>query len=86
MTAPALPPPETRVPALAELPEDIRRQLPPLVISGSVYSESPSQRMLIINGQIFREADKPGPDVVIEQIRPKSAVLSFRGTRYSVAN
>lgn len=83
--AAAAPAADSRIPSLAELPDDVRRQLPTLSISGSIYSDNPAQRLLTIGSQVFQEGDKPAPDVVLEQIRPKSAVFSYKGTRYSVA-
>lgn len=76
---------ESRIPSINELPDDIKRQLPPLAISGSIYSSNPAQRMLTIGSQMFQEGDKPAPDLVLEQIQPKSAVFNYKGTRYSVA-
>ncbi|MCR5881861.1 general secretion pathway protein GspB [Rhizobacter sp. J219] len=73
------------VPSISELPDDIRRQLPALSVSGASYSKNPASRMLILNGQVFREGDKVANDLVLEQIRLKSAVLSYRGRRYSVS-
>lgn len=73
------------VPSISELPDDIRRQLPTLSVSGASYSKNPASRMLILNGQVFKEGDKVANDLVLEQIRLKSAVLSFRGRRYSVS-
>jgi general secretion pathway protein B len=70
------------VPALSELPEDIRRTVPKLVVSGSVYSSNPAQRMLIVNGQVLNEGSTLAPDLVLERIGAKSAVLSLRGTRF----
>jgi general secretion pathway protein B len=46
---------------------------------------APSARMVILNGQVFHEGDKPAADTVLEQIRLKSAILNFRGQRYEVA-
>ena len=49
--APAPPPkasaPTTveRIPALAELPEDLRRQMPTLTVSGLVHSANPAHRL-----------------------------------------
>ncbi len=74
-----------RIHTLAELPADIRGQLPNLSIGGSSYSETPSGRLLILNGQVFREGDKIAPDLALEQIQLKSAVLRFKGYRYSVS-
>lgn len=73
------------IPSMSELPDDVRRQLPQLSVSGATYSKTASSRMLILNGQIFHEGDKVANDLVLEQIRLKSAVLSFRGTRYSIS-
>ena len=38
-------------PALAELPDEVRRALPPMRFEGTVYSDTASSRMLMINGQ-----------------------------------
>ena len=85
-TAPA--PAAAPVPAVVEA-GPITRGLPPdapkLAISGGVYSKNPAQRMLIVNGQVFSQGADVGSGVVLEEIRPKSAVLRFNGARYSVA-
>lgn len=69
-------------PTLSELPEDIRRTVPKLVVSGSVYSSNPGQRILIVNGQVLNEGAVLAPDLVLQSIGAKSAVLSVRGTRF----
>ena len=38
--------------------------------------------MLIINGQVYREGDSPTPELKLEQIRPKSAVLNYKGNTF----
>jgi general secretion pathway protein B len=86
---PMAPPPapvkeEPRIYALEELPPNIRRELPQLVIGGASYSENPASRMLIINGQIFHERDKLSPGLSLERIALKSAVLDYKGYRYRV--
>jgi general secretion pathway protein B len=83
MPAAAAPAPD-RIVNAAELPADVQRDLPKLAISGAVYSDNPAQRMLIANGQVVSEGAELAPGVVLEQIRPKSAVLKFRGYRYSL--
>ena len=57
---------------------------PKFAISGGVYSSNPAQRMLIVNGQVVNEGADLGSGVVLDEIRPKAAVLRFRGTRYNV--
>jgi len=53
-------------------------------VSGGVYSDNASQRMLIVNGQVANEGAEIAPGLVLEQIRAKSVALRFRGWRYSV--
>lgn len=75
---------DEKVVTLAEIPDEIRRELPSLTISGAIYSENVANRFLIINGQIFHETETPVPGVVLHKIKLKSAVLGFKGYRYSV--
>jgi len=72
------------IPNVKDAPPDVRSQLPKLTVAGSVYSETPSARMVILNGQVVHEGDKLAPDTVLEQIRLKSAILNFRGQRYEI--
>ena len=78
-------PAEPRLYTQAELPDEIRRALPALAIGGAMYSEHAASRMLIINGQVFHERDKLAPNLTLVQIRLKTAVLDYRGYRYSVS-
>jgi len=73
---------EAPIPRLTELPEATRRELPKLAISGSVYSDSPASRFVMINGEVVREGAALGPDLVLEQIRPRELVLRFKGQRF----
>ena len=85
--APAVAGPGTapvRLPTLAELPEALRREVQPLDLGGSVYAEQPPLRIVIINGQVFHEGDKPLPALQVQQIRLKSVVFSVRGQRFEV--
>lgn len=70
---------------LKDLPGDIRAALPAVAVGGASYSENPSSRMLIINGQIYHEGDKLTPELTLQQIQLRSAVLSFRGYRYAIS-
>jgi general secretion pathway protein B len=82
--AAALPPPvaassPARIVALRELPEQLRQQLPPLHVGGAMHSPDPAGRMLILDGQVYREGDRAAPDLVIEEIQARAAVLVWRG-------
>lgn len=79
----ARPGPTDRTYKLAELPSDVQQAWPKFAISGGVYSENVTQRMLIVNGQVFNEGSEIAPGVVLEQVRPKAALLKFRGLRIS---
>lgn len=71
---------------LGELPEEIRRQIPPLTITGAVYSESPGQRLLLVNNQVLTQGSLAAVDVNLEEIGAKSSIFSFRGTRFRLAH
>jgi general secretion pathway protein B len=74
----------TRLPTLRELPPALQRELPALALGGSMYSAQASQRLVIVNGQVFHEGGQPAPELTIEQIRPKSLVLRFRDQRFEL--
>lgn len=76
---------DPRVYQLSELPDEIRRELPTLAIGGAMYSPNPANRMLIVNGQAFHEGDKLAPNLALEQIRLKSALLEYKGYRYRIS-
>jgi general secretion pathway protein B len=67
-----------------DLPESVRKDLPTLTIGGAMYSETASQRMLIINSQVLHEGDKISNDLTLESIQLKSAIFRFRTYRYVV--
>ena len=75
---------QASVPTAAELPDEIRRELPQMVVGGAMYSDTPATRMLVINSQVLHEGDQAAPGVVLQEIRLKSAVLSYKGHRYSI--
>jgi len=73
-----------RVLKLSELPEDLRRDLPAIAPGGSVYAEHAPARMVILNGQVFHEGDRPAPGLQVQQIRPRSVVFDFKGQRFEL--
>lgn len=73
------------VPRLATLPESFRRGLPAMAFGGATDSPEPSARMLIINGQLWREGDEVAPGLRLDRITLRSAQFSFRGQRFEAA-
>jgi general secretion pathway protein B len=88
--SPAQPPPSATAaakpssvaPALVVLNAEQRRDLPPLLVGGSVFSETPSSRFVIVNGQLVREGESAAPGVLVERIGPKALVLRWRELRF----
>jgi general secretion pathway protein B len=68
-----------------QLPENVRAQLPPLAVGGSIYSAAAADRSLILDGRIYREGDRLSPDLKLERIGARTAVLQFGGYRFEIA-
>jgi general secretion pathway protein B len=68
-----------------KLPEALRRELPTLAFGGASFSKDPASRMVIFNGRVFHEGDVIAPDLVLQQIRNKAAIFSYKGFVYEVA-
>lgn len=76
--------PAPRVVRLADLNAEQRRDLPPLSMGGSVWSESSLSRFVIVNGQVMREGDTAAPGVTVDRIGPKAVWLRWRELRLEV--
>ncbi len=66
------------------LPADVRAELPPLAVGGSMYSTTPANRTLIVDGRLYREGDVVAAGLTLEEIRLKSAVFDYKGHRFEV--
>jgi general secretion pathway protein B len=82
--APAASAAPAKVYAVNDLPPDVRRDWPQLSIGGSIYSETPASRFLIINGQIHHEGDTIANGLTLEEIKLKAAVLRYKGYRVGI--
>lgn len=74
----------TAVPPPTPLPANLKSEWA-LNVAGSIYSERPADRLLIVDGQLVREGESLREGVVLEAIQPKAAVLRHQGKRYTVA-
>ena len=88
VASPAVPASATSaaVPLLSELPDELRRQVPAMTITGAVYAENPAQRLLLVNNLVLAQGALAAPEVKLEEIQARSSVFSFRGTRFRVAH
>lgn len=75
---------EPRLPTRGELPPDIQRQLPPLTLTGSVYSPQAQNRMVIVDGRLAFEGEQVANGLVVERIQAKSVVMRFQNHRFSL--
>jgi general secretion pathway protein B len=69
---------------IAQLNAEQRRDLPAMAIGGSIWSDNPANRFVIVNGQVVREGEVAAPGVTLERIAPKVATLRWRDLRVEV--
>lgn len=82
--SPATAPEPESLPLLADLPFATRSMLPELKLRGHVYSETPSQRMIMVNTSIVREGDTITPDLSLVEISEDGLILRFRDTLFRI--
>ena len=78
--------PKATLPFLKDLPDALRAQIPPLSISGVVYSDNPAQRLLLLNGQVLSQGSRVAEDLVLDEIHPRSSDFTFKGTRFKLSH
>jgi general secretion pathway protein B len=73
-----------RLLTLATLPANLQRELPVLNIGGSMYSDVPAERMLLIDKRLLKEGEEVSPGLVLDSILPKGAILRYKGVRFQL--
>jgi general secretion pathway protein B len=68
-----------------QLPESIRQELPEFRISVLVYAEVAEDRFVLMNGKRLVEGSEPQSGLVLEEIRRKGVVFSYRLYRFIVS-
>lgn len=76
--------PLEQLPVYWQLPYNVRKELPELKMSMHVYSATPAQRFVVLNGNRQVEGDELGGDVRVSEIRKDGVVLIFQGQRFIV--
>ena len=79
-------PTATPVPWFADLPEDVRRQIPKLAITGAVYSDNPAQRLLLVNGLVLTQGSEVAPELSLVEIHSANSEFVFRNTHFRLAH
>jgi general secretion pathway protein B len=75
---------EGAVTDLQALPENVRRDIPKIVISGHIYSNNSRARLVNVNGSIVREGETAAENLKVEEITPEGAIFNFNGRRFRV--
>jgi general secretion pathway protein B len=70
---------------ISQLPSMLQQAIPQMQFSGHVYSNSPQQRSVIINGHFMSEGDELIPGMKLLQITPDSVIFDYQGQKFSVA-
>lgn len=77
--------PQPRIMSMNELPADVRSELPPLAVKGSMYSDNPANRILLLDKRLLHEGDEIAPGLVLETLMPKAATLRYKQYRFQIA-
>ena len=76
--------PEQTVLAFESLPEEIKKELPDISISGHIYSNNPRDRIVNINGRIIREGENMTDGLKVEEITVSGVIFSYRKLRFRI--
>lgn len=66
----------------AELPAEIRRDLPNILIAFHQYSSAPADRRVMINNVVLRQGELIAPGLKLEQITADGVILSYMGYQF----
>jgi len=67
---------------LADLPPQVRSELPALEVGGYIYSGNRADRSVLINKRLLREGDEIASGLTLEQMAPNGMILNYKGYRY----
>ncbi len=70
------------LPSTQQLPEEVKRNIPEITLAGHTYSETPGQRMVIINNKILREGNTLDGNIRLVEITWDGVVLDYNGTQF----
>lgn len=72
------------IPHLHELPAYKQQSIPEFDFAGHVYSSTPLNRSVIINGAAMSEGDNIMPGLELRQITPSGVIFSLQGEHFRV--
>lgn len=73
------------IPDVAELPVSLRKSMPPLELTGHLYSLGhPNARKVILNGAALKEGQYLDDDLMVSEITPDGVILDFHGRLFRI--
>lgn len=69
---------------LAQLPQNLKNEIAPFTISGSIYSSDPKERLLLVDKRMLHEGDEIAPGLILDSVLQKGAVLRYKGYVFRV--
>ncbi len=70
---------------IANLPREIRLQLPEIILSGHVYSElNPTGRSIIVNDRLVSQNEYAAKGLLLKEITPFGVIFAFGGQLFSM--
>jgi hypothetical protein len=76
--------PDLKILELHQLPVDVKKDMPKITITGHIYSNSPSSRLVNINGIIGREGDTVKRRLKVTEITDNAVVFDFKGHHFRI--
>lgn len=73
---------ERRVMPMAELPPQIRQEIPAMAVQLHAYSSNPAERLVNIDFRRLREGAYVTPGLRLEQITPDGMIFNYKGYRF----
>ncbi len=68
----------------SQLPDDVRKDLPKIIINGHIYSDNRSARLANINGYITREGDKVTSELILDEITTAGVIFNYKEYRFRI--
>jgi Type II secretion system protein B len=81
-SAPRSEPRERPVPALTDLPGELKSSIPPIRLEVLVYSDNAADRLVFINSRKYVEGQQIDEKLTVERIAEDGVVLSYLGQRF----
>ena len=69
---------------LSQLPAEIKNELPKISINTHIYSNSPSSRIVNINGIVLREGEDISKGLTLEEITTTGIILTYKDHRFRI--